>query len=267
MKKEQKKTNWILFVIIIFLVVTASFTGWNSDSLYSNNTSDVIIRSRFYDLSILSLVIPISLIVLIYSLKNFNKANILTLGITIYILFTYIVTIFTINQNVFFLIYIAIISFGAFYFAKGFNLICDSNNIQFPNGLIKWVALTLLFSAISGFGYWAFDALASLTLKQGVNDNSSVKAPQVIDMAFALPFTIYGAIRLWRSKKDGMLISLIMMIFFVLIGFSVICMELGLSIQTKTELDYGKIISYSVISILNLTISLRAYRIVKIDRN
>lgn len=267
MNKELKTTNWILFVIMILLVTIASFTGWISASLYSHNTSDLIIRSRFYDLAVLSIAIPVSLITLIYSLKNNPKANILTLGITVYILFSYVVTVFTINQNMLFLIYVTIISFGAFYLVKKFHLILDSNKIQMPNRLIKWISMILLFSAISGFGYWIVDSIIWLTSHHGDNENTSVKVPQVIDMAFALPFTIYGAIKMWRGKKNGMLISLIMLVFFILIGFSVIIMELGFSIQTKTELDYGKVISYSIISALNLTMSIVAYRKLTIERD
>lgn len=260
MKTVSEKTHSILFLVLLILVFIVSTIGWINDSIYSNNTAELQIKSRFYDLSILIFAIPFSLITLLFLFRDYTKARILTLGITVYILFSYSVIIFTINQNKLFLIYIAIVSSGAFYFTNEFYSFNDSNIVQLPKGLIKWVALTLLFSAVSGFGYWIVDSLIFLTTQQNEFVNLPVKAPQVFDMALALPFTIYGAIKLWKGEKNGTLISLIMMIFFILIGLSVISMELGLSKKANVEFDFGKVISYSVISLLNLIMTIIAYR-------
>jgi hypothetical protein len=92
-----------------------------------------------------------------------------------------------------------------------------------------------------------------------------IKVPQIFDMAFVLPFTIYGATRFLRNKKDGILISLIAMIFFTFIGLSVVIMETGFSANTNTEMDYGKVYSYSFISMINLIITILAYRKLRIE--
>ena len=266
MKKELIKSNGILFSIMIILVGIASLTGWIRESIYSNNTTELIIRFRFYDLSLLSITISISLISLLFSSRYYTKTKIMTLGITVYILFSYSVTIFTINQNSLFLIYIAIISLCAFYFAKEFILMVNSKQFEIDKQTIRWMALITIFSAVSGFGYWIVDSIIALTLQQSELEKLQVKVPQVLDMAFFLPFTIYGANRMWRGKKDGILISLTMMTFFILIGLSVIIMEIGLSVKTMSELDYGKVISYTVIFILNLIMSVSAYKKLTINK-
>ena len=122
-----------------------------------------------------------------------------------------------------------------------------------------------MFSAIFGFGYWLYDALCSLLTQSDEIGKLQVNVPQVFDMAIVLPFTIYGAIRLLRYKKDGILISLTTMIFFIFIGLSVIIMEIGLSANTRIEMDYGKVYSYSFISMINIISTVLTYRKLKIE--
>lgn len=257
MNKPFVKTHWILFALIILLVVFSAIIGWVSETLYSNNTPDLAIKSTYYDLSILIIVLPVSLTALILSIFNNQRARLFTLGLTVYLIFSYGVTIFTCRQNNIFLIYIAILTISAFYFIKGFAEIYSTFSGTINKRISKFVSISLLFSAISGIWFWLFDAISALSIH---NNEMLVKAPQVLDMAFVLPFTIYGAIRLWRNKADGILISSIMMIFFVFIGISVIIMELGLSVKTGIEIDYGKVYSFSFISLLNIIITILTYR-------
>ena len=80
-----------------------------------------------------------------------------------------------------------------------------------------------------------------------------------LDMAFILPSTIYGAINLWQNKDRGIWISVIMMIFFVLIGLSVITMEIGLMSKTGAELDAGKVYGFAFTALLNLIMLILTY--------
>jgi hypothetical protein len=50
------------------------------------------------------------------------------------------------------------------------------------------------------------------------------------------------------------------MIFFVFIGPSVVIKEIGLSANTGIEMDYGAVYSYSFISMINIIITILAYR-------
>jgi hypothetical protein len=258
------RSHWILFVFILILVILAALTGWLDDSLYQNNPADLIIKFKFYDLSLLIFAIPASIIVLILSVKNNRRARIFSLGLTVYIVFSFGVSLFAYGRNSLFLIYIAILGLCAFYFTKGFSEIYNTTSFRIDNKISKIASIVLLFSAVSGFGYWLTDAISSLLPQSDEIDKLHVKVPQVFDMAFVLPFTIYGAIRLLRNIKEGILISLITMIFFTFIGLSVIIMETGFSAYTKTEMDYGKVYSYSFISIINLIITILAYRKLKL---
>jgi len=265
--KKQRfiRSHWILFVFILVLVIFAALTGWISEVLYQNNPADLIIKLKYYDLSLLVIVSPIIMISLILSIRNNKRARIFSLGLTVYLVFSYGVTLFICSQNSLFLIYVVILSLCAFYFTKGFSEIYNTTTFRINKNISKIASIVLLFSAISGFGYWLSDAISTLLAKGDEIDILHANAPQVFDMAIVLPFTIYGAIRFLRFEKDGILISLTTMIFFIFIGISVIIMEIGLSLNTKIEMDYGKVYSYSFISMINIIITVLTYRKLKLE--
>lgn len=265
MDKKLSQSNSFLFIAMIVLVTFASITGWFEDRIYGNSAEIQTISARFYDFSIFAVVFPLSLITYLILRRDQAKSKLLSSGITVYILFSYTVSVFTMSPNSLLLMYIGIIASGAFYFGKTFNSLLQANQLRIPKKTAQWIFYILLFSALSGMGFWFFDAITTLSQLTKEAAPQAVKAPLVLDMALFLPFTIYGAIRMRKGRKNGRLISLTMMQFFVLIGLSVICMELGLSLKTGTELDYGKVISYTVIVILNLTMAILAFRKVKIN--
>jgi len=260
--KNQKHINpqWILFAFILTLVISTALTGWFSDTLYQNNPTDLIIKLRYYDLSLLVVVLPVSLIALALSIRNNKRARIFSLGLTFYLIFSFAVTIFTCSQNSLFLVYVAIIFLCFLYLTKGFLETYNTTSITIPKNISKIASMVLLFSAIFGFGYWLSDAVSALLSQSDENEFVYVYAPQVFDMAIALPLTAYGAIRFWRLRKDGILISLIMMIFFIFIGISVIIMEIGLSANTNAEMDYGKVYGYDFTTLMNIFITIFVYR-------
>jgi hypothetical protein len=120
-------------------------------------------------------------------------------------------------------------------------------------------------SAISGLAYLLTDAISPILRQSDEIVIMPVFAPQVFDMAVVLPFTIYGAIRLLKGQKEGVIISLTTMIFFILIGISVVTMDIAYAEVTGTEIDHGKVYSYSFISLINLIIAIVAYSKLKND--
>ena len=266
--KEMKYANnyRVLFVLIIALAILSTLVGLICNNFYQNALFDLTIKARFYDLALLVIVIPICLITEILIVKKNDLSMIFSLGITVYLFFSYGVTVFTYNQNILFLVYISILVLCSFFFIQGF-FEADKTILFVINRKDKVIAASiLLFSAISGFGYWLVDAVILTFQTLSITESLNVKPPQVFDMVFTLPFSIYGSIRLLRNKNDGVLISMIMTVFFIFIAISVVIMEVGYSLYTRTELDYGKIISYFVITALNIINALNLYRKVGIER-
>jgi len=261
------RTHWILFALIQVLLVGAALTGWSSETVYQNNPADLIIKLKYYDLSLLVIVAPISLIVLILSVLGHKRARIFSLGMSIYLAFSYGVTLFICSQNSLFLVYVAIISLCLFYYVKGFIEIYTRTLFKIDKKFLKIASVVLLFSGISGLVYLLMDAISSLLVQRDEIGVLPVFAPQVFDMAIVLPFTIYGAIKLLKSKKDGILISLTTMIFFIFIGISVATMDIAYAAITDTVIDHGKVYSYTFISMINLVIAVISYRKLRIEES
>ena len=257
MDKGFVKTHWILFLPIILLVFLAAITGWMDETLYANNDPNLRIKLVYYDLSLLAIILPLSLIFFILSVQKNLRARLFTLGLTVYLLFSYVVTLFTCAQNNFFLVYISILTLSTSYLIKG---LIEFHGIL-PDAIDKRtsriVSIALLFSGISGAIFLLSNAITALVTP---SNETMVNAPQVLDLAFILPITLYGGVRLWKNKKDGILISSIMMIFFVFIGISVVMMEIGLLVRAGIEIDEGKVYSFSFVSLLNMFTTAMMYR-------
>lgn len=251
------KAQWVLFALILILVFSTALVGWLSNTLYSNNPATLLIKLRYYDLSLLLIFCPAGVVGLILSILKNQRARLFSLGLTVYILFSYCVTIFTCQQNIFFLIYVTILVLCVFYFLEVFSNIFTSFSGTINHKLKVFVSISLLYSAISGLVFLLADAINSLVHHSSDNQ---VNAPQVFDLAFMLPLTIYGVVRLLRKKDNGIWLTSIMMIFFVFIGISVVTMEFGLSIEAGAELDAGKVYGFSFVSILNLIVAIFTYR-------
>lgn len=251
------KTHLIFFILVIILVFFTAITGWMSETLYANNDPDLRIKLAYYDLSLFLIIVPLSLMLVVLSIYKNQRARLFTLGLTVYVLFSFVVTLFTCAQNDFFLVYISILTLSAFYLIQGLVEFHGIITNAIDKRTSRIVSIVLLFSAISGAIFLLSDAITAITTP---STETMVDAPQVLDLAFILPFTIYGAVRLWKNKKDGILISSIMMIFFIFIGISVVMMEIGLVVRAGTELDEGKVYGFSFISLLNIITTTMMYR-------
>ncbi len=259
------RSIWILFAFISVLMIFAALTGWVSEALYQNNPADLIKQLKYYDFSLLFFIAPITLIVLILSALGHKRARIFSLGMTIYFAFTFGVTLFISSQNSLFLVYVAIISLCLFYYVKGFLEIYHGTSLTIEKQRSKIASVVLLFSASTGMIYLLMDAISALLAQSDAIEIIPVFAPQVFDMAVVLPLTIYGAFKLLKSKKEGILISLTTMVFFIFIGISVVTMDIAYAASTGTEIDHGKVYSYAFISLINLIVAIMAYPKLKID--
>jgi hypothetical protein len=148
----------------------------------------------------------------------------------------------------------------------GFIEIYAKSSIMINRKISVLTSVVLLFSAGSGLVYLLTDAISALSGDINEITMTPVFAPQVFDLAIVMPFTLYGAIQLLRRKKVGVLISLTTMIFFLFIGVSVVTMDVAFAWATGAEIDYGKVYSYSFISLINLILTIVVYRKLNIER-
>ena len=145
------KTNWILiFPIIVVLVIAAAASGWFTEEIYSKDSALMAVNFRSFDLVLLVLIIPLSLVMLILAYTGRIWARVFMLGIIMYLAFTYGINVFSCHQNHLFLIYIALLSLCIVSIVKGFPDIAQILDKSLKTVLMRILSVTILFIALAG---------------------------------------------------------------------------------------------------------------------
>jgi Na+/proline symporter len=233
------------------------------EDFYNNNSSLISIKFRVYDLVLLTLVLPLSVVMFFIARTGRVWAKEFVLGILIYLAFSYGLNVFNCYQNQLFIIYIAIFSLCVFSTIIGFSDIAKSIKKPSALKLLKVISIVLFFNAISGYGLWLSDAVEAL-IKGEVSQtiagmNLPTNVAQVLDIGFMLPLAIVGAIKLWKYQSDGMVISAMMLVFFMLIGISVVSMEFGLMIN-GLEMDPSKVYGFGTVTLISTIMTVFIFR-------
>lgn len=260
----MNKQNWMSFYpIIIVLVIIASATGWFVDGFYDGNGALMAVKFRVYDLVLMTTMVPLGIVMFVLARTGRLWAKTFLLGTLIYLTFSYGINVFNCYQNQLFLIYIAILGLCLFSTIVGFIAIAERLENPPRIKLVKFISTVLLFNAVSGYGFWLSDAIGALIRGGGsmsiFGTDLPTNAAQVLDMGFMLPLTIVGAIKVWKYRSNGVLISAMMLVFFLLIGISVLSMEFGL-LFSGFKLDSGKVYGFGVVTALSIIMAVFTYR-------
>lgn len=109
--------------------------------------------------------------------------------------------------------------------------------------------------ALTAYVAWlieVFAATAAGALPESIAGmNLPVSVVHVFDMAFALPLIFIGAIRLFKGRMSGLVISAIMTAFVFLVCIGVLGMELALQFH-RMPVDAGKLYSFYVLTPLSI---------------
>jgi hypothetical protein len=247
-------------------MIIAAASGWFIENLYEGDSALMAVKFRFNDLVLLTLITPLSVLMLILAFTGRLWARVFVLGIIMHVAFSYGITVFNSRQNHLFLMYIALLGLCVFSIVRGFP--DTTQNVKKPSKsvLLRVTSVAIIFIAAIGFIYWLIEAVIAITNggpSQFVNEmNLPVNAAQVLDMAFMLPLALYGGIKLWKYHSEGLFTTAVMLIFFMLIGISVVVMEIGLIRVAGLKMDFSKIASYSFISVLSLILTVFTYRFI-----
>ena len=260
----MRKSSWqFIFPAIIVLVIIASASGLFVKELYTDNSVHMAVKFRSNDLAILTLIIPLSVVMLILAYTGRFWARVFMLGIIATLAFNFGITIFNSVQNRLFLLYLAVLGICAFYLVRGFPELIQRVETPRKSASLRVASVAVLVISVAGYYNWLSDAVAAFIsggpspFVQGMN--LPVNAAQALDMALMLPLAIYGGIKLWKYRAEGLIITAVVLVFFLLIGVSVVIMEIGLIRGAGVELDFSKIAGYSFVTLLSFIATLFIY--------
>lgn len=259
------RSTWTwTFLAVLALAAGAAATGWFVDGFYADDGVTLEARGRYGDLAILVVMVPLGLGAFALERRVHPWGRPFMLGLVVYLGFMHGVLAFNYRETALFAVYSTVLGLCVLLAATG--LIDFARSVGQPEKMpaTRLATIALLLAVLAGYGYWVGDVVNAL-----VNDTTAetlrgtdlpANAARVIDMAIMLPLNAFGAARLWTRRGDGLAIAATGSTFLVLIGFTVVVMEVGLATTTDQDLDIGKIAGYGFTISLSLVAAIITYR-------
>jgi cellulose synthase/poly-beta-1,6-N-acetylglucosamine synthase-like glycosyltransferase len=215
MLQTKFKSAYILSAVITVLALVASAGGLFIGDLYRDNA---FVKTAWYgnDLMTLLVAVPLLVVTLILSMRGSQRAQLVWLGLLVYMLYNYAFYLFGAAFNRFFLIYVALfaLSIFALIFALprvDVNGISQKFQARTP---VKWISGFMLFFALLLGGIWIAQSLgfvASGQVPQTVADTGHpTSVVFALDLSLLMPGMILGAILLWKRQPWGYVLGAMM---------------------------------------------------------
>lgn len=252
------------FLVLVALAACAAAIGWFGDGFYAEDGATLEAKGRYGGLVILVGIVPLGLGALVFERRDHPWARAVMLGLVAHLGFMHGVLAFDYHENALFVVYSVMLGLCLLLGVTG--LIDFNRSVDQPptTPAIRLASVGIALAVLVGYGYWVSDVVNALlddTVAVSLKGTDlPANAARVIDMAIMLPLAAFGAARLWARRGDGLAISAVMSTFFVLIGVTVVVMEVGLANMTDMDLDTGKIIGFAFTITLNLMAVVLTYR-------
>ena len=96
----MSKGTWLYyFPFILLLLIISAASGWFIENLYEGDSALMAVKFRFNDLVLLTLITPLSVLMLILAFTGRLWARVFVLGIIMHVAFSYGITVFNSRQN------------------------------------------------------------------------------------------------------------------------------------------------------------------------
>jgi hypothetical protein len=234
MTKKVINNILVLLIIILSLIVTTygifsnktvyenkSFLTLHEESvvlygkgLYHNDSISMASQARAQDIITLIIGIPFLIISLFLSNKDSLRGKLLLTGTIGYFLYTYISYSFLMTYNIFFLIYVILMSASLFCFVINITS-SEFKNLEkhfkqnFPR---KYIGIFAIAGGAFPFFMWTSMILSSFRTVPAVLEHYSTLVIQAMDLGFIVPAAILSGTLLIKNKSLGYLLASIVII-------------------------------------------------------
>ena len=257
----------ILTILLSLSLAIASIAGAFFPGTYSRDSVSLGAQGVGQDLVDLFVGVPLLLISFYYAAKGSRVFTLIYGGILFYILYSFIIYCFGINFNQFFLLYCLTLSLSLFSFILLFSdLMGQGVEGWFEKAPVNLVSVYLFVVAFIFYLLWLKSIVPALIhneVPKDVSDyNLLVNPVHVIDLVFALPGLIIGAVLIRRKLGLGYMIASFALVFMVLLTLALAAMVLLLVIRGISE-DYTVAIVFGVLSVSSVILSVLLFRKMK----
>jgi hypothetical protein len=127
----------------------------------------------------------------------------------------------------------------------------------------KPVSIFLVLVALVFYGLWFSTVLPATfgdSIPEEISDNDFLVNPiHVIDLAFALPALLIGAVQIWKKRSLGYLIASLALVFMVLLTIALAAMMVMLVIRGISE-DYTVALIFGIVCIIAVGLLILLFR-------
>lgn len=242
-------STWtLMFLVVVALAALAAAIGWFVDGFYAEDGATLEARARYGGLVILVVMVPLALGAVVAERRDHALAHPVMLGVVAHIGFMNGVLAFNYHENELFVVYSALVGLCLLLGVIGLIEFARFVDPPRPTPAIRLASVTLVLAAVTGYGYWISEVIGALvddTVAQSLTGTDlPANAARVVDMAIMLPLVAYGGVSLWSGRGRGLAISAVMSTFLILIGLTVIVMEIGLVNTTDRDLDVAMVAGF-----------------------
>jgi hypothetical protein len=228
METEFRNARPLYFSVPIAMLITvAGFVGIFVKSIYSQETVSWAVQGVGQDLMNLIVAVPCLLVSAYLVQRGKKTALFIWLGVSLYILYSFMIYCFALHFNSLFLVYCAVLGL-TFYSIVSFLSAFDLSRVKgwFDGNRSNDLAVYFLSSvSILFFLMWMKEIIPALItghLPQSLKDNGLLINPvHVMDLAFFLPGLFISAILLKRKSAIGYLFGPALVVFSVMMSITV----------------------------------------------
>jgi len=254
----------VLTILLSISLAVISGVGAFLPETYARDSPSMAAQGAGQDMVDFFLVVPLLLITFFYASKGSRQGLLLFGGVLAYIMYSYVIYAFGVHFNRFFLLYCSTLGLSLYafiIFMRGVRHL--EMDRWFQRAPEKPVSIFLVLVALVFYGLWFSTVLPATfgdSIPQEISDNDFLVNPiHVIDLAFALPALLIGAVQIWKKRSLGYLIASLALVFMVLLTIALAAMMVMLVIRGISE-DYTVALIFGIVCIIAVGLLILLFR-------
>ena len=267
MEFRNLRTLRILTILLAISLSVVSVVGAFLPGTYERDAASMAAQGAGQDLVDLFLVVPM-LLISFYLLTRNSKAAALVYGGTLfYIMYSFVIYAFGVHFNRLFLFYCASLGLSLYAFIL-YMMDIQKNDLGswFEDAPVKLVSTYIIVVAIVFYALWlksVVPALIKNTIPPEVADNDLLVNPvHVLDLAFALPGLIIGAVLIRKKQNLGYIIASLALGFMIILTIALATMVIVLVVRDISE-DFTVAAVFGVLTLASITVATLMFRKLK----
>jgi len=249
----------VLTILLAISLASVSLAGAFFPDTYVRDSPSIAAQGVGQDLVDLFIAVPLLLISFFYAGRGSRVASLLYGGTLFYIVYSFIIYCFGVNFNQFFLLYCLTLSLSLYAFIIVVSELRQMRVADwFEAAPVKLVSVFLIVAALIFYVLWLKSIVPAVIhneIPREVSDYGLLVNPvHVIDLVFALPGMIIGAVLIRRKQGLGYIIASIALVFMVLLTLALAAMVIMLVVRDINE-DYTVAIVFAVLAFASILFS------------